>query len=327
MIDQVVTVFGASGFLGRHAVRALAKGGFGYRIRATTRNPNAAQYLTPMGQVGQIQLLRTNVLNADDIARAVRGSDAVVNLVGILNPGGSQSYRAVHVKAPEMIGKAAREAGVRTVVHVSAIGAVTESESAYARSKAEGERALRHEFPQATILRPSIVFGPEDAFFNRFAGLARFLPALPLIGGGHTKFQPVFVGDVADAIAKCVDDLATRGKTYELGGPAVYSFREILEIVLREAGRRRLLLPIPFSVAKFQAFFLQYLPGKLLTPDQVSLFRRDNVVAPDALTLGDLGITPSSLEAVLPSYIWRFRRKGQFENSAHERVSGSPAVR
>lgn len=327
MIDQVVTVFGASGFLGRHAVRVLAKGGFGYRIRATTRNPNAAPYLIPMGHVGQIQLLRTNVLNADDIARAVQGSEAVVNLVGILNPGGGQSYHGVHVKAPELIGKAAREAGVQTLVHISATGLSLDSESAYARTKAEGELALRQEFPQATILRPSIVFGPEDDFFNRFANLARFVPALPLIGGGHTKFQPVFVGDVAEAIAKCVDDPATRGKTYELGGPAVYSFREILEIVLREAGRRRLLLPIPFGLAKFQAFFLQYLPGKLLTPDQVTFLKRDCIVTEGALTFGDLTIAPSSLEAVLPSYIWCFRRKGQFENSAHERISGSPAVR
>jgi uncharacterized protein YbjT (DUF2867 family) len=328
MIDQVVTVFGASGFLGRHTVRALAKGGFGYRVRAVSRNPNAAPYLIPMGHVGQIQLLRANVRNPDEVARAVENSVAVVNLVGILNPaGGGQSFHAIHRDAAETIAKAAREAGVSTLLHISTPGISVESESAYSRSKAEGEIALRREFTDATILRPSLVFGPEDDFFKKFANLARFLPALPLIGGGHTKFQPVFVGDVADAIVKCIEDPSTRGKTYELGGPTVYSFREMLQVILHTTARRRLLLPIPFALANLQAAFLQFLPGKLLTPDQVTFLKTDNVVAPDALTLRDLGIEPDSMEAVLPSYLWRFRKKGQFENSAAERVSGRPAVR
>ena len=327
MIDQVVTVFGASGFLGRHAVRALAKGGFGYRIRACSRAPNSANYLLPMGQVGQIQLTRANALNPDDVARAVAGSAAVVNLVGILYPSGSQSFHAVHAEAPALIARAAREAGVSTLVHISTPGISADSESAYARTKAEGEIALRREFSDATILRPSLVFGPEDKFFNKFANLARFMPALPLIGGGHTKFQPVFVGDVASAITACVDHAATRGKTYELGGPVVCSFREMLQIILRETGRRRLLLPLPFGLATLAAFALQFLSGRLLTPDQVTFLKGENVVAPDALTLQDLGIEPESLEAVLPSYLWRFRRKGQFENEAYERTIGTPAIR
>jgi len=327
MIEQVVTVFGASGFLGRHAVRALAKGGFGYRIRACSRRPNAANYLLPMGHVGQIQPTRINVLDADEVARVIAGSAAVVNLVGILYPAGGQSFHSVHAEAPAIIARAAREAGTPTLIHISTPGISPDSESAYARTKAEGEIALRREFPDATILRPSLVFGPEDKFFNKFAGLARFAPALPLIGGGHTRFQPVSVGDVAKAIAACVDDAATRGKTFELGGPNIYSFREMLEIILHEAGRRRLLVPLPFGVATLAAFALQFLPGRMLTPDQVTFLKGENVVAPDALTLADLGIQPESLEAVLPSYLWRFRKKGQFENSAAERAIGRPAVR
>jgi NADH dehydrogenase len=280
-----------------------------------------------MGHVGQIQLRRSNVLNADDVARAVAGSTAVVNLVGILYPSGGQGFHAVHADAPAIIARAAREAGVPTLIHISTPGISPDSESAYARTKAEGEIALLGEFPQATILRPSLVFGPEDKFFNKFANLARFAPALPLIGGGRTRFQPVSVSDVAAAITTCVDDASTRGKTFELGGPNVYSFREMLHIILRETGRRRLLIPLPFGLATLAGFGLQFLPGRLLTPDQVTFLKGENVVAPDALTLQDLGIEPESLEAVLPSYLWRFRKKGQFENSATERAIGTPAVR
>jgi len=327
MINQVVTVFGGSGFLGRNAVRALARGGFGYRIRVGVRRPNLANFLLPMGHVGQIQLLHTDVRDADAVARAVADSRAVINLVGILYPAGGQSFEAVHVEAPAIIARAARKAGVETLVHISTPGISTDSESVYSRTKAQGEIALRQEFLAATILRPSLVFGPDDDFFNKFAGLARVLPALPLIGGGHTKFQPVFVADVAAAIAKCVDNPATRGKTYELGGPSVYSFKEMLHIILRETNRRRFLLPIPFWLANLQASVMQFLPGTLLTPDQVTFLKTDKVVAPGALTLADLGIVPDSLEAVLPTYLWRFRPKGQFENSVSERTTGSPAVR
>ena len=325
MRNQIVTVFGASGLIGRHTVQALARAG--YRIRACVRYPNLAEYLPPMGTVGQIQLLKCNVLDEEAVARAVQGSTAVINLVGILYPAGGQNYEDIHVEAPQTIARAAKAGGVETLVHVTTMGIGPDSESNYSRSKAEGEIALRGIFPDATLIKPSIVFGPEDNFFNKFAWLARISPILPLIGGGHTKFQPVFVGDVADAITKCVTDPATRGKTYELGGPAIYSFKEMLQAILHATGRGNLLFPVPFWLASIKAFFLQFLPGKLLTPDQVTFLKTDNVVSPGALTLKDLGIHPESLEAILPTYLWRFRPKGQFENSASERAIGAPEIR
>jgi len=327
MLNQIVTVFGGSGFLGRNAVRALAKGGFGYRLRVVSRRPNSANYLLPMGHVGQIQVMRADARDPDAVARAIAGADAVVNLVGILYPHGGQTFESAHIDAARNVAHAARAAGVSTLVHISTPGVSPDSPSAYSRTKAEGEIVLREEFPGATILRPSLVFGPDDDFFNKFASLARFTPVLPLIGGGHTRFQPVFAGDVGAAIAKCVDDPSTRGKTYELGGPAVYTFKEMLEIILRESHRSRLLVPVPFWLATLKSYFLQFLPGTLLTPDQVTFLKGENVVAAGALTFADLGITPDSLEAVLPSYLWRFRPKGQYENSAAERVEGHPAVR
>jgi uncharacterized protein YbjT (DUF2867 family) len=325
MRNEIVTVFGASGLIGRHTVEALARAG--YRVRACVRYPNLAQYLSPMGSVGQIQVTKANVRDADAVARAVKGASAVVNLVGILYPAGGQSYEGIHVEAPRIIAKASRAAGVTRLVHITTMGISPNSESAYSRTKAEGEIALREEFPEATLVKPSIVFGPEDNFFNKFAWLARISPVLPLIGGGHTRFQPVFVGDVADAIVKCVADPATRGRTYELGGPAVYSFKEMLQVILRETGRTRLLIPIPFWLATIKAFFLQFLPGKLLTPDQVTFLKTDNIATPGALTLADLGIQPDSLEAILPAYLWRFRPRGQYENSSAERVLGTPEIR
>jgi uncharacterized protein YbjT (DUF2867 family) len=325
MRNEIVTVFGASGLIGRHTVQALARAG--YRIRACVRYPNLAHYLPPMGTVGQIQLMKCNVLDEDAVARAVQGSSAVINLVGILYPGGGQNYEDIHVDAPQTIAKAAKATGVETLVHVTTMGIGEDSESKYARTKAEGETAVRQIFPGATLIKPSIVFGPEDNFFNKFAGLARIAPVLPLVGGGHTKFQPVFVGDVADAITKCVTDPATRGETYELGGPSVYSFKEMIQAILHATGRKNLLFPMPFWIASINAVFLQFLPGKLLTPDQVKFLKTDNVVSPGALTLKNLDIQPESLEAILPSYLWRFRPKGQYENSATERVIGAPEIR
>jgi NADH dehydrogenase len=319
---SLVTVFGGSGFLGRNAVRALAKAG--YRIRVAVRYPNQAQYLPPMGSVGQIQLMKCNVLDQDAVARACQGADAVVNLVGILAPAGGQGFDDVHVAAVGNIAMAAKAAGARTLVHVSSLGADPEAESHYAKTKGEGEKLLREEFSNATILRPSLLAGPDDDFFNKFAALARMLPMLPLIGGGHTKFQPVFVGDVADAIVKCVSDTATKGKTYELGGPGTYSFKALMQLVLQETGRSRLLLPVPFWLASIKAMFLQFLPGKLLTPDQVTSLKADNLVSPNALTFKDLGIAPDSIEAILPSYLWRFRPRGEYDEAVRERVTGSP---
>jgi NADH dehydrogenase len=324
MRNEIVTVFGASGLIGRHTVEALARAG--YRVRACVRYPNLAHYLPPMGSVGQIQVMKCNVLDADAVNRAVANSSAVVNLVGVLYSRGHQSFEALHVEAPEAIAKAAKANDI-PFVHVSSIGADEDSESRYAASKGKGEARVRAADAGATILRPSLVFGPEDQFFNKFAALARLLPVLPLIGGGHTKFQPVFVGDVADAILKCLEDSATRGQTYELGGPGVYTFKELMQLMLRETGRRNPLIPIPFALATLKSYFLMLLPTPLLTPDQVRLLKHDNVVSANALKLADLGITPDSVEAIVPRYLWRFRPKGQYENSASERAIGAPEIR
>ena len=321
-MTSLVTVFGGSGLLGRNTVRALAKAG--YRVRVAVRHPNLAPYLPPMGSVGQIQVMKCNVLDHDAVARAVQGASAVVNLVGVLYSRGSQSFDALQAEAPGTIAMAAKAAGVTSLVHISATGADEESDSDYARTKALGEKVVREEFAGATILRPSLVFGPEDQFFNKFAAMARMLPFLPLIGGGHTKFQPVFAGDVAAAIVKCIEDASTRGKTYELGGPAVYTFKELMQFVLRETGRSRMLLPVPFWLASLKALFLQFFPTPILTPDQVTLLKSDAVVSPRALGLKDLGIAPDSIEAIVPAYLWRFRPRGEYDEAVRERVTGSP---
>lgn len=324
--QNLVTVFGGSGFLGRHAVRALAKAG--WRVRVAVRHPASAYFLMPMGHVGQIQPVKCDVQDADQVAAALKGADAAVNLTGILYQKGHQSFQGVHVEAAANIAGAAREAGVKTLVHVSAIGADAQSQARYAATKGEGEARMREAFPAASILRPSLLFGPGDGFFNKFAWLARMMPALPLIGGGHTKFQPVFVGDAASAITACLNDPAARGRTYEIGGPTVYSFKQLMQIVLHETGRKRLLVPLPFFVASIKAFFLQMSKvvgiAPMLTPDQVKLLKTDNVVHDGALGLADLGIAPIALEAVVPSYLWRFRAKGQFQDLA---TSEAPAPR
>ena len=311
----LVTVFGGSGFLGRHVVRALAKRG--WRVRAAVRRPDLAGHLQPMGGVGQIMAVQANLRYPDSVMRAVEGADAVVNLVGILFEGGRQSFDQVQAEGPGVIAAAAKRAGISNVVHVSAIGADSESPAAYARTKAAGEAAVLREMPSAVILRPSIVFGPEDNFFNQFAALARLLPALPLIGGGETKFQPVFVGDVAEAVALAVEGKAKPGAIYELGGPSVKSFRQILEYILAETGRNRALIPIPFPIAELQGRLLGMLPKPLLTYDQVLMLKSDNVVSAAAIaegrTLEGLGIAASSVEAIVPSYLYRFRAAGQFD--------------
>ena len=293
MKNELVCVFGASGFLGRYAVDALAKAG--YRVRAAMRHPNLGNFLVPMGQVGQIQLCKANVLNRSDIAAALAGADAVVNLVGILRQSGRQKFLRLHRDVPGEVAEAAQEAGVSTLVQVSSLGVSPNSPSLYARSKAEGELRVREAFPAATILRPSLVFGPEDEFFNRFAAMARISPFLPLIGGGKTKFQPVYVANVAAAIARSViDPAATRGRTYELAGPSTYSFRDLMELILRETCRTRALLPIPFAIASLGATLANLTPWPPLTPDQVRLLKADNVMTRGALGLDELGIEPSS---------------------------------
>lgn len=309
MQSKQITIFGGSGFLGRHTVRALAKAG--WRIKVATRHPNRAFFLRPLGQVGQIGFVKCDITDPEQVATALSGSQAAINLPGILFQRG-QSFEEVHANGAGHVAEAAARLGLKRLVHISAIGADSESESRYAQTKAEGEKRVRAAFPSAVILRPSIVFGPEDQFFNRFAGLARFSPALPLIGGGHTRFQPVFVGDVAAAILAALERPDAQGRTFELGGPAIYSFKELMQIVLDETGRARLLIPLPFALAAIQAFFLQFAPTPLLTPDQVKLLRHDNVVSPTAMTLADLGIQPTTVEAEVPAYLWRFRAKGEY---------------
>jgi NADH dehydrogenase len=309
MKNQLVTVFGGSGFLGRHTVRALARAG--WRIKVATRHPNMGFFLRPLGTVGQIDFVKADVSDADDVARAVAGADAVINLTGILFQSG-QTFEDVQAQGADNVARAATAAGATRLVHVSAIGADPVSNSEYAATKAQGEKAIREGFPSAVILRPSIIFGPEDGFFNRFADLARYLPALPLIGGGKTLFQPVFVGDVAAAIVRALDDETIRGRTYELGGPTIYSFKQLMQIILEETGRKRVLMPVPFFLASIKAAFLQLMPKPLLTMDQVKLLKHDNVVAPTAAGLSELGIVPTSVEAVVPSYLWRYRAKGEY---------------
>jgi NADH dehydrogenase len=328
MQRRVVTVFGGSGFLGRHLVKRLAAQDA--IVRVAVRDPEGALFLKPLGDVGQIVPWAADVTDTESVALAVDGADSVVNLVGILFEKGKRTFARVHAEGAANVAAAATAAGVKRLVQVSAIGADPESPSAYARTKAAGEAAVRKAFPDATVVRPSVVFGPEDGFFNMFAGIARISPMLPvfgcplwpritfggegfpikvdLYGDGGTKFQPVYVGDVADALVAILNDPKTKERTYELGGPRVYSFKAIMELLLKEIGRRRLIVPIPFAIGMIQGFFLQMLPRPPLTCDQVTLLKRDNVVAPGALTFKDLGISPTTAEMILPTYLKRFRR-------------------
>lgn len=310
MKPALVTVFGGSGFIGRHVVRLLAQRGV--RIRVAVRHPNEALFLKLMGDVGQIQLLQTNIRIPESIDRALDGADAVVNLVGILNPTWHQKFDAIHHLGAQAIAQASARAGVRRLVHVSAIGADEDSPSAYGRSKAAGEAAVRTAFTDATILRPSIVFGPEDDFFNRFAAMAQMSPILPLIGGGETRFQPIYVADVAGVAVKAAMEPGFEGRAFELGGPEVMSFREILELVCAETDRKRTLVPYPAALAKINAWFLQMLPNPLLTVDQVHLLEIDNVVGEDVPGIDAFGITPTPVRSVLPSYLDKFRVAGRF---------------
>jgi len=312
-LETLVTVFGGSGFLGRHVVRALAK--LGYRIRVAVRRPELAGYLQPFGRVGQIHAVQANLRYPGSVEAAARDADVVINLVGILFERGRQRFDAVQAFGAEAVALAAAAFGAR-MIHVSAIGADANAHSHYARSKAIGEKLVLAAVPSAVILRPSILFGPEDDFFNKFAAIARLSPALPMVGGGHTLFQPVFAGDVAGAVVAAIEGRAKDAHTYELGGPEVKSFKALMQFVLTTIERKRLLVPIPFALAKFQASFLQLMPKPLLTPDQVELLRRDIIVSDEAKregrTFEALGIDPVAMATVVPSYLWRFRKSGQF---------------
>jgi len=311
---RLATVFGGSGFVGRHVVRALARDG--WRVRVACRRPDLAFHLQPLGGPGQIVAVQANVRNPDSVAAALRGAEAAVNLVGILAEGGQQKFAAVHAEGARAVAEAAHAAGITNFVHISAIGANAESASAYARTKALGEAAVLAAVPSAVILRPSVMFGPEDDFFNRFAALARISPALPLIGGGKTKLQPVFAGDVAKAIVAALTGAVKHGAPYELGGPEVLTLKQVMSRVLAYTMRKRLLVSEPFWLAKAQGAILQLLPNPKLTLDQVRMLQVDNVLSEaatsDQRTLQGLGIEPVGVEAVVPDYLMQYRPRGQF---------------
>lgn len=317
MKHGLVTVFGGSGFLGRYVVRALVEKD--YRVRVPVRRPHTANDLKVIGGVGQVQLVQANLRFERSVQRALEGSDAVVNCVAVLYEAGKQSFEALHVNGADTLARAAAEAGISNFVQVSAIGADQDSDSDYARTKGEGEALVRQAVPPADIMRPSIIFGPEDKFFNRFAGLTQLAPALPLLGGGDTKFQPVYVEDAAEAIAGRIA-AGTSGQTYELGGPRAYSFKELMQIMLDVIDRKRLLLPVPWIGANMMGFMGE-VSGALpfvepfLTRDQVMNLKVDNVVAEGAMGFEELGITPETVEAIIPTYLGKYRKYGQF----HER--------
>ncbi len=305
MTQKLITIFGGAGFIGRHLVKLLAEKG--WRIRVISRKPALCGHLQPLGEVGQIVVQSVDLKDDQALKTLLQGSDAVVNLIGILFENASQKFDDVQAALPGRIATAASRAGVGHMVHLSAIGADPEAKSAYARSKGEGERALRQAFENAVILRPSIIIGPEDGFFNRFAAMARLSPALPLIGGGETRFQPVYVADVAAAIVASITQSQARGQTFELGGPKVYSFADLMRYMLKVIGRKRFLVTLPFGLATMQARILEMLPAPLLTRDQVELLKADNVVAETAKTLQDLSISATPIEAIVPDYLTRYR--------------------
>jgi NADH dehydrogenase len=323
-MQTLVTVFGGSGFVGTQTVRELARAG--WRVRVAVRNPSLAYRMRLMGDVGQVDIVQANLRDADSVARALEGAQASLNLVGLLRETGRQTFAAVHVDGARTIAEAAKAAGASRIVQMSALGASATSTSRYARTKAEGEVAVREVDPAAVIARPSIVFGQEDGFFNRFAAMAQFSPALPLIGGGATRFQPIFIGDLGKALARMVADPACAGQTYELGGATTYSFRELMDLMLAETGQRRLLVPLPFPVASAMGKAFDLVGGLLappITADQVELLKTDNVAGGEHPGLADLGVTPTALESVLPTYLYRYRKGGQYaDQDAREMESG-----
>jgi NADH dehydrogenase len=304
---RVATVFGGSGFIGRYVVKRLAQEG--YIVRVAVRDPEGALFLKPNGAVGQIVPLAAPVANEAACHRAIAGADLVVNLVGILAESSRAKFQAVHVEGAERVARIAAATGVSRLVQLSAIGADPASDSRYGATKGAGEKAVLAAFPTATILRPSVVFGAEDAFFNRFGELAKLLPFMPVISG-QSKMQPVYVSDVADAVMAALTRHDTQGKVYELGGPRVWTFREILAFILKETRRGRRLVNVPMGIARMKAAFLERLPGKLLTRDQLVMLSRDNIVAPGALGLEALGITPTPVELIVPGYLARFQPGG-----------------
>ena len=308
--QKIIAIFGAGGFLGKYLMRELTK--LDYRIKVATRNPYLKGYLKPLGNPGQIELFKTNIFNEEDVRKVLRNSDFVINLVGILYETKKQKFNQIHSQFPFLISRLCNEYNVKQLIHVSALGVKEKHSSRYMQSKLQGEINIQENFKPSVILRPSVVFGPEDKFFNTFASLAQFSPALPLIGEGKTKFSPIYVGDVAKAIVKAIELNNSGCKIYELGGPENYFFKELMNILLTQIKKKRFLLPIPFNVAKLQSYFLQMFPKPLLTPDQVELLKYNNIVTGEYPTLKDLGISATTIQSILPTYINRFRTGGQF---------------
>lgn len=313
-MSPIVTIFGGSGFVGRNLVRRLATQGM--TIRIAVRYPEQANYLKTAGNVGQIVPIETNITHPKQVQQAIAGADYVVNLVGILFQKGKERFEPLQAEGPKLIGRVSAEEGVQRLIHVSAIGADPKSDIAYAKTKGLGEKNLLKTFPEATILRPSVMFGPDDDFINRFARMAQFSPFMPLIGGGKTRLQPVYVGDVAQAIANAIFDDKAKGQIYELGGPSIYTMANIIEYILTLTGRKRVLLPIPFGIAEMMGRVLQLLPKPLLTRDQVRLLRHDNIVSKGAKTLYDLGVTPTPFEAIIPTYLAAYSLRSRFAQLA-----------
>ena len=308
--QKIIAIFGAGGFIGKYLMRQLTK--LDYRIKVATRNPYLKGYLKPLGNPGQIELFKTNIFNPKDVKQVLKNCGFAINLVGILYETRKQKFSQVHAKFPYLLSNLCKENGVKNLIHVSALGVRENHVSRYMQSKLEGEKNIQNVFKSSVILRPSLVFGPEDKFFNTFASIAQFSPALPLIGGGKIKFSPVYVGDIAKAIVNALRLNNSEPKIYELGGPENYSFKELMEILLREIKKKRFLIPIPFSLAKFQSYFLQMIPNPLLTPDQVEVLKYNNIVSGEYPTLEDLGIRGKTIQSILPKYIYRFRTGGQF---------------
>ena len=308
--QKIIAIFGAGGFIGKYLIRELTK--LDYRIKVATRNPYLKGYLKPLGNPGQIELFKTNIFNSEDVKQVLKNCDLAINLVGILYETRKQKFSQVHSQFPYLLSNLCNELGIKNLVHISALGVKERHTSQYMQSKLQGEKNIKEIFKPSVILRPSVVFGFEDKFFNTFASLAQFSPILPLIGGGKTKFAPIYVSDVAKAIVKTLELNNSETKIYELGGPENYSFKQLMEILLIEIKKKRFLIPIPFGMAKFQSYFLQMMPNPLLTPDQVEILKYNNIVSGDYPILKDLGITGTAIQRILPKYIYRFRTGGQF---------------
>ena len=308
--QKIIAIFGAGGFLGKHLMRELTK--LDYRVKVATRNPYLKGYLKPLGSPGQIELFKTNIFDKESVKQVLKNCDLAINLVGILYETRKQKFNQIHSQFPHLLSNLCNELGTKNLIHVSALGVRERHTSQYMQSKLQGEKNIQDNFKPSVILRPSLVFGPEDKFFNTFASIAQFSPVLPLIGGGKTKFVPIYVGDVAKAVVKTLDLNNSEPEIYELGGPKNYSFKELMEILLIEIKKKRFLISIPFGVAKFQSYFLQMMPNPLLTVDQVKLLQYNNIVSGDYPVLKDLGITGTLIQNILPKYIYRFRAGGEF---------------